>query len=76
MSAASDPAPSTRRGARRCASPARRCIATASIEVRYPYTGEVVATVPKATVDDVRRALSHREANTGRSSRGTSATGS
>jgi aldehyde dehydrogenase (NAD+) len=27
------------------------------IEVRYPYTGEVVATVPKATVDDVRRAL-------------------
>jgi aldehyde dehydrogenase (NAD+) len=27
-------------------------------EVRYPYTGEVVATVPKATVDDVRRALS------------------
>jgi aldehyde dehydrogenase (NAD+) len=29
-----------------------------SFEVRYPYTGEVVATVPKATVDDVRRALS------------------
>ncbi len=28
------------------------------VEVRYPYTGEVVATVPKATVDDVRRALS------------------
>ncbi len=27
------------------------------IEVRYPFTGEVVATVPKATVDDVRRAL-------------------
>jgi len=27
------------------------------IEVRYPYTGEVVATVPKATVEDVRRAL-------------------
>ncbi len=27
------------------------------VEVRYPYTGEVVATVPKATVDDVRRAL-------------------
>jgi aldehyde dehydrogenase (NAD+) len=27
------------------------------IEVRYPYTGEVVATVPRATVDDVRRAL-------------------
>jgi phosphonoacetaldehyde dehydrogenase len=27
------------------------------IEVRYPYTGELVATVPKATVDDVRRAI-------------------
>jgi phosphonoacetaldehyde dehydrogenase len=27
------------------------------IEVRYPYTGEVVATVPKATVQDVRRAF-------------------
>ncbi len=27
------------------------------IEVRYPYTGEVVATVPKATVEDVRKAF-------------------
>jgi aldehyde dehydrogenase (NAD+) len=27
------------------------------IEVRYPYTGEVIATVPKATVDDVKRAF-------------------
>jgi aldehyde dehydrogenase (NAD+) len=27
------------------------------IEVRYPYTGEVVATVPKATVEDVKRAF-------------------
>ena len=27
------------------------------IEVRYPWTGEVVATVPKATVDDVKRAF-------------------
>src|SRR6202453_5201523 len=27
------------------------------IEVRHPYSGELVATVPKATVDDVRRAL-------------------
>ncbi len=27
------------------------------IEVRYPYTGELVATVPKASVEDVRRAL-------------------
>ena len=29
-----------------------------SFEVRYPYTGEVVATVPRASVDDVRRAFS------------------
>jgi aldehyde dehydrogenase (NAD+) len=28
-----------------------------SFEVRFPYTNEVVATVPKATVDDVRRAI-------------------
>ena len=28
-----------------------------TIDVCYPYTGEVVATVPKATVEDVRRAL-------------------
>jgi aldehyde dehydrogenase (NAD+) len=27
------------------------------IEVRYPFTGEVVATVPKATVEDVKRAF-------------------
>jgi phosphonoacetaldehyde dehydrogenase len=27
------------------------------IEVRFPYTGEVVATVPKATVEDVKRAF-------------------
>jgi aldehyde dehydrogenase (NAD+) len=27
------------------------------IEVRHPYTGELVGTVPKATIDDVRRAL-------------------
>src|SRR5690349_17599513 len=26
-------------------------------EVRFPYTGEVVATVPKATVEDVRKAF-------------------
>jgi phosphonoacetaldehyde dehydrogenase len=31
---------------------------TRSFEVRYPYTGEVVATVPKASVDDVRGAIS------------------
>jgi phosphonoacetaldehyde dehydrogenase len=28
-----------------------------TIDVRYPWTGEVVATVPKATLDDVRRAF-------------------
>jgi aldehyde dehydrogenase (NAD+) len=28
-----------------------------SLEVRYPYTGEVIATVAKATVDDVQRAI-------------------
>jgi aldehyde dehydrogenase (NAD+) len=27
------------------------------IEVRYPYTGELIATVPKATVEDVRTAF-------------------
>ncbi|RIX69919.1 phosphonoacetaldehyde dehydrogenase, partial [Acidovorax cavernicola] len=27
-----------------------------TIEVAYPYTGEVIATVPKATLDDVRNA--------------------
>ena len=27
------------------------------IEIRYPYTGEVIATVPKATIEDVRRAF-------------------
>jgi putative phosphonoacetaldehyde dehydrogenase len=27
------------------------------IEVRYPFTGEVVGTVPKASVDDVRKAF-------------------
>jgi phosphonoacetaldehyde dehydrogenase len=27
------------------------------IEVRYPFTGEIVGTVPKATVDDIRRAF-------------------
>ena len=27
------------------------------IQVRFPYTGEVIATVPKATVEDVKRAF-------------------
>jgi putative phosphonoacetaldehyde dehydrogenase len=30
---------------------------TRSFEVRYPYTGEVIATVPKASVEDVRHAI-------------------
>ena len=34
-----------------------RVAAVRSFEVRYPYTGEVIATVAKATVDDVRRAI-------------------
>ena len=37
--------------------PTERCF-----EVRYPYTGEVIATVPKATVDDVRRAIASARA--------------
>ena len=28
-----------------------------TIEVRYPWNGEVIATVPRATVEDVRRAF-------------------
>ena len=32
------------------------------IEVRYPYTGEVVGTVPKATVDEVRKAIASAHA--------------
>jgi putative phosphonoacetaldehyde dehydrogenase len=32
------------------------------IEVRYPFTGEVVGTVRKATVDDVRRAFAEARA--------------
>src|SRR3984885_4541305 len=27
------------------------------VEIRHPYNGELVGTVPKATVDDVKRAL-------------------
>ncbi|HEY3049925.1 MAG TPA: aldehyde dehydrogenase family protein, partial [Polaromonas sp.] len=27
------------------------------VEVTHPYTGEVIATVPKATLEDVKRAL-------------------
>jgi acyl-CoA reductase-like NAD-dependent aldehyde dehydrogenase len=42
------------------------------IEIRYPYTGEVVATVPKASVDGP----SESPTNTSRSSPATSATGS
>jgi phosphonoacetaldehyde dehydrogenase len=32
------------------------------IEVRYPYTREVVGTVPKATVDDIRKAFAAAQA--------------
>ncbi|HUP97676.1 MAG TPA: phosphonoacetaldehyde dehydrogenase [Usitatibacter sp.] len=32
------------------------------IEVRFPFTGEVVGTVPKATVDDVRKAFADARA--------------
>ena len=35
-----------------------------SFDVRYPFTGEVVATVPKATLDDVRRAIAAGRAYT------------
>ena len=28
-----------------------------TIDIRYPYTGEVIATVPKANIEDVRRAF-------------------
>src|SRR5271154_532320 len=28
-----------------------------AIDIRHPYSGEVVGSVPKATVDDVKRAL-------------------
>jgi aldehyde dehydrogenase (NAD+) len=34
-----------------------RVASTRTLEVRYPYSGEVVAAVPKASVDDVRRAI-------------------
>jgi len=34
-----------------------RVASTRSFEVRYPYTGEVIATVPKASVEDVRHAI-------------------
>ena len=39
------------------------------IEVRYPYTGEVVGTVPKASVDDVRKAFAAARAYRPRLSR-------
>jgi putative phosphonoacetaldehyde dehydrogenase len=52
----SAPAPAVRAESLRIAGEKVAC--ARSFEVRYPYTGEVVATVPKATVDDVRRAIS------------------
>jgi putative phosphonoacetaldehyde dehydrogenase len=44
------------RFANRCASRARSA-RDRVIEVRHPYSGELVGTVPKATLDDVKRAL-------------------
>jgi aldehyde dehydrogenase (NAD+) len=52
----SAPAPAVRAESLRIAG--ERVACARSFEVRYPYTGEVVATVPKATIDDVRRAFS------------------
>src|SRR4029450_1619279 len=34
-----------------------RVVTKRALEVRYPYNGEVIATAPMATVDDVRRAI-------------------
>ncbi len=42
--------------------PQTRPVPTRVIEVRYPFTGEVVGTVPKATVDDVRKAFAAAQA--------------
>ena len=42
------------------------------IEVRNPYTGAVVGTVPKATVEDIRARLRRSPAATRPSSRATS----
>ena len=38
-----------------------------ALEVRYPYSGEVIATAPMATVDDVRRAIAAARAYRARS---------
>ena len=37
--------------------PAKKSRVTAASTVTHPYTGDVIATVPKATVEDVKRAL-------------------
>jgi putative phosphonoacetaldehyde dehydrogenase len=49
------PLPSVRHERLRIAG--EKVAAERSFEVRYPYTGEVIALAPKATVDDVRRAI-------------------
>ena len=51
-------------GSRTHAAPRRDAGATPkrALEVRYPYTGEVVGTVPKATVAEVRRAFDEARA--------------
>ena len=40
-----------------------------TLEVRYPYNGEVIATAPMATVDDVRRAITAARAHRARLTR-------
>ncbi|MFZ5558973.1 MAG: phosphonoacetaldehyde dehydrogenase [Pseudomonadota bacterium] len=47
--------PGIRREALRIAG--ERVATDAALEVRYPYTGEVIGTVPRATPQDVRRAF-------------------
>ncbi len=55
MAARPQPMAAPRREAMRIAG--EKVFADRVIEVRYPYTGEVVATVPQASVEDVRRAF-------------------
>ncbi len=46
-----------RSAARRCASPARRSRTDETLEVRNPYSGALVGTVPAARPEHVRRAF-------------------
>ena len=47
----------TSRFASRCVSRAKKSFRDRVIEVRHPYTGALAGTVPKATIEDVKRAL-------------------